>query len=48
MKFLQSPWFYVILAAITIFGIVTGKFLFVFLALPLSLLSFNKNKDDKD
>lgn len=48
MKFLQSPWFYVVAAAITIFGIITGKYLFIFLALPLSLFSFNKKKDDKD
>lgn len=48
MKFLQSPWFYVIAAIITIIGIITGKYLFIFLALPFGLFSFKKKKGDKD
>ena len=47
MKFLKSPWFLVICLLITIIGIVTGKFLFLFLILPLSLFGFGKNDKGK-
>lgn len=46
MKFLKSPWFIVISLLITLIGIITGKFLFLFLILPLSL--FNFGKKDKE
>lgn len=35
----------VVAAAITIFGIVTGKFLFLFIWFPLGFLFSNKNKE---
>ncbi len=37
----------IIAALITIIGIVTGKFLFLFIWLPLGWLFGNKNKDNK-
>lgn len=46
MKFLNSYWFYILAAIITIIGLVTGWYLFFFLVIPLSL--FTRNKKDKD
>lgn len=45
MKFLQSRWFYILAAAITIFGLITGWYLFIFLVFPLGLFNFGKKKD---
>ncbi|WP_197052683.1 hypothetical protein [Psychroserpens sp. Hel_I_66] len=36
---------YIILAGITIYGIVTGKFLFLVFMIPLGFGFFRKNKD---
>jgi len=47
MKFLNSPWLLIISILITIIGLVTGKFFFLFLILPLSLFGFRK-KDRED
>lgn len=47
MKFLQSPWFYIIAALITIIGLITGWYLFIFLIFPLGLFNF-KGKDKED
>ena len=38
----------IIAAAITIFGLVTGKFLFLFIWLPLGFLFRKKKSEDKD
>jgi len=38
----------IIAAAITIFGLVTGKFLFLFVWLPLGFLFKKKKSEDKD
>lgn len=46
MKFLNSYWFFILAAIITIIGIVTGWYLFIFLVIPFSL--FNFRKKDKD
>tara|TARA_B100001027_G_C16178913_1_gene290519 strand:+ start:317 stop:445 length:129 start_codon:yes stop_codon:yes gene_type:complete len=42
---MKISWFliYVIAILITIYGVITKKFLFIFLALPL--IYFNKNKN---
>ena len=48
MKFLKSYWFYIVAAAITIFGIITGWYLFIFLVLPFGLFNLNKNKDKEE
>ncbi len=37
----------VVLAVITIIGLVTGKFLFLFLAIPLGFNFFGKKKDEE-
>ncbi len=47
MKFLKSPWFLILTLAITLFGIITGKFFFLFLILPLGLFGFGKKDRDE-
>ncbi len=45
MKISKSTWLYIIAAGITIYGIVTGFYLFIFLAFPLGLFGFqDRNK----
>ncbi len=39
--------FFAIAAVITIYGLVTGKFLFLLLMFPLGLGFFKKEKDNK-
>tara|TARA_Y100000815_G_C13348892_1_gene503388 strand:- start:2309 stop:2452 length:144 start_codon:yes stop_codon:yes gene_type:complete len=47
MKFLRNNWVKVLLALISIIGIATGKFLFIFLAIPLGAGIFDKkNKNE--
>jgi len=46
-KISTSTWFYIIAAAITLYGIVTGFFLFIILAFPIGLFGLNQ-KDDKE
>ncbi|MDC7995349.1 hypothetical protein [Altibacter sp. HG106] len=41
-------WLYIICAAITIFGIVTGKFLFLLFVIPLGGLFRKKNNDQNE
>ena len=36
-------WFYIIAALITLYGLVTGSFLLVFLAFPIGLFGLNKS-----
>lgn len=48
MKFINSYWFYIILAIITIIGLVTGWYLFIFLVIPFSLFNFRKKDREKD
>lgn len=48
MKFLSSYWFYIIAAIITIVGIITGWYLFIFLVLPLGMFSFGKKKEEEE
>lgn len=45
-NFLTSNWLMVVLALITIIGLVTGKYLFLFLAIPLGFNFFRKKKDE--
>ena len=46
MKFLKSYWFYILAALITIIGVVTGWYFFLFLVIPFGLFNFgNKNQD---
>ena len=47
MKFLKSPWLLILSLVITLIGIITGKFLFLFLILPLSLFNFGKKGRDE-
>ncbi len=44
-NFLTSNWIMVVLALITIIGLVTGKYLFLFLAIPFGFNLFGKKKD---
>lgn len=41
MKISKTSWFYIIAAIITLYGIVTGSFLLIFLAFPIGLFGFN-------
>ncbi|MCH8534691.1 MAG: hypothetical protein LAT51_06445 [Flavobacteriaceae bacterium] len=47
MKLSKSTWFYIIAAIITIYGIVTGMFLFIILAFPIGLFGLNQKKEDE-
>ncbi|WP_310686781.1 hypothetical protein [Salegentibacter sp.] len=46
MNFLRTYWFYILAALITIIGILTGWYLFIFLVFPLSF--FRRKKKDGD
>lgn len=46
MKFHKSYWLYIIAAAITIIGLVTGWYFFLLLVIPFSL--FNRKEKDKE
>lgn len=48
MKFLNSYWFYILAAAITIFGIITGWYLFIFLVIPFGFFNFGRKDKDED
>lgn len=47
MQFLKKYWFYILAAAITIFGLITGWYLFIFLVIPFGLFGSRK-KDEED
>jgi hypothetical protein len=40
MQFFKSYWFYIIAAFITIFGLITGWYIFFLLVLPFGLFNF--------
>lgn len=42
MKFPSSYWFYALAALITIIGLITGWYLFIFLVFPLGLFKWGK------
>ncbi|WP_168191315.1 MULTISPECIES: hypothetical protein [Antarcticibacterium] len=47
MNFLKPYWFYIVAAAITIIGIVTGWYLFIFLAIPFGFFGrSNRNEEE--
>ena len=46
MKFLRSYWFYIIAAAITIFGLITGWYFFILIAIPFGFFR-NKERTEK-
>lgn len=45
MKFLKSYWFYIMAAAITIFGLITGWYFFILIAIPFGL--FGRGNRDR-
>ncbi|WP_229731773.1 hypothetical protein [Psychroflexus planctonicus] len=45
MNISKSTWFYIAAALITIYGLVTGSFLLVFLAFPIGLFGINERKN---
>ncbi|HET7360735.1 MAG TPA: hypothetical protein VFI78_02260 [Salinimicrobium sp.] len=47
MPFLKKYGFYILAAIITIVGIVTGWYLFIFLIFPLGWFNFGKNNRNK-
>lgn len=47
MKLPTSYWFYILAALITIIGLVTGWYLFIFLIIPFSFFDFGK-KDKEE
>jgi hypothetical protein len=46
MKMSKSTWFYIIAAAITILGIVTGWYFFFLIMLPLGFFNFKDKNND--
>ncbi len=49
MKIEKHHWIYIIAALVTLFGIVTGQYLFILLAFPLGITTYvNNNKDDSN
>ena len=49
MKIEKHQWIYIIATIVTLFGIVTGQYLFILLAFPLGITTYiNKNKDDEN
>ncbi|MFD2518516.1 hypothetical protein [Salinimicrobium flavum] len=48
MKFLSSYWFWIIAAIITIIGLVTGWYFFIFLVIPFGLFNFSKKDREED
>jgi len=48
MNFLKSYWFYIIPAAITIFGLITGWYIFVLFAIPFGFFGGNKSGNGED
>jgi hypothetical protein len=47
MKFPKIYWFYILAAAITIFGLITGWYFFFLLVIPLGFFSFGKKDRDE-
>jgi len=47
MNFLRSNWFYIIAAAITIFGLITGWYIFILIALPFGFFRKNERPEKK-
>ncbi|MFI8380342.1 hypothetical protein [Leeuwenhoekiella sp. NPDC079379] len=45
MKFKNYNWIYVIAALITLIGLITGKYFFLFFAIPFGFSIFNRNKN---
>ncbi|WP_010228340.1 hypothetical protein [Gillisia marina] len=45
MKFIKTYWLYIVAALITLIGIVTGWYLFIFFAIPFALFS-RKEKEE--
>ena len=48
---MKREWLYILMvvaALITIYGLVTGRFLFLFLMIPFGFGFFRKRKEDKD
>lgn len=40
MKYFKTYWFYILAAIITVIGLVTGWYLFIFLIIPFGLFNF--------
>lgn len=47
MRFIKTYWFYILAALITIIGIVTGWYLFIFLVIPFGFFNFGNKKEDE-
>ncbi len=47
MQFLKTYWIYVLAAAITIFGLITGWYFFLLLVIPFGFFRTGK-KDDEE
>ena len=48
MKVTKFTWIYIIAALVTVYGIVTGQFLFLLLSFPLGIFNYNKSKNEKN
>ena len=48
MRILKENWFYIVAALITLIGLITGKFFFLFLVLPFGFGWFKKSSNDEE
>ena len=48
MRILKENWLYIVAALITLIGLVTGKYFFLFLVIPFGFNFFRSDKKDED
>ena len=46
-RFFKENWLYIVAALITLIGLITGKYFFLFLVLPFGFNIFKKDRDEK-
>ncbi|WP_189319393.1 hypothetical protein [Leeuwenhoekiella nanhaiensis] len=47
-RILKENWLYIVAALITLFGLITGKYFFLFFVIPFGFNFFKSDKKDKD
>ncbi len=48
MRILKKNWLYIVAALITLVGLITGKFFFLFLVIPFGFGFFKRDKKDSE
>lgn len=48
MQILKENWLYIVAALITLIGLITGKFFFLFLVIPFGFSFFKRDKKDSE